>query len=374
MRNPSVQNKKLKSIRICNFHSKYNNLYIFCLFINDVASASSSDISETDDEKFPDGYDKDFLGDAEDKEKLNNMNELDRENEMYRRMEVREELMKQKKAAKILKKKRKEERRKQREEQLQKNRSAQKDSSDDSDSDVDSDDSDTNMKIKKSSKKGKIVESEEESSDEISSSEESSGDEYIGGTTEEKRKRLQAKQQKKLDKERRRKEKRKKELAKLSRNTLKVDDIFSGSESSDDDKTKVKKTTRKGHVFSSDGESGEIGSSDDDKMQDDIEDDRVIETFEELNRAKLSRFRCEQWCATPWFAKSIAGTYVRIGLGVNKETGREVHRVCEVVGILKTQTPYVVNDKCRTNVALNVKLGDSKRGFKILYRALKEDI
>merc|ERR1711972_707245 len=80
---------------------------------NDVASASSSDISETDDEKFPDGYDKDFLGDAEDKEKLNNMNELDRENEMYRRMEVREELMKQKKAAKILKKKRKEERRRQ---------------------------------------------------------------------------------------------------------------------------------------------------------------------------------------------------------------------------------------------------------------------
>merc|ERR1712004_306813 len=65
---------------------------------NDVVSESSSAMSDTDEDKFPDGLDKEYMGDQEDREKLQNMNELDRENGLYRRMEVREEMLKQRRA------------------------------------------------------------------------------------------------------------------------------------------------------------------------------------------------------------------------------------------------------------------------------------
>jgi len=343
---------------------------------NDAVSQSSSDMSDTDDDKFPDGLDKDFMGDTEDREKLQNMNELDREHELYRRMEVRDEMLKQKRAKKVLRKQKKEERRNRRENQLEKQQQLKgksgrggetSDSDEDSDeegakdkdsSDVDSDDSDTNMKITK--RKGVIKSSSEE--EESSSLMDTSDSEEEYATTTADRKKVAAKKQaRRLVRERKLKKRKDRERSK-AKSTLKVDEIFSGSSSDDNNKK-----SKKGKIFSSDGESGEIGSSDDDKQQDDAADDNTIDTVEELNRAKLSRFRCEQWCAAPWFDKAIKGTYVRIGLGVNKETGREVHRVCEVIGILKTHTPYGLPSVGRTNVALNVKLGDSKRGFRILY-------
>ena len=159
---------------------------------------------------------------------------------------------------------------------------------------------------------------------------------FSHATTTADRKKVAAKKQaRRLVRERKLKKRKDRERQK-SKSTLKVDEIFSGSSSDDNNKKSTK--DNKGKMFSSDGESGELDSSDDDKHDEAADDDNTIDTFEELNRAKLSRFLCEQWCTAPWFDKAIKGTYVRIGLGINKETGREVHRVCEVIGILKTHT------------------------------------
>merc|ERR1711879_667740 len=70
---------------------------------DETISQSSSEISASDPEKFPDGYDKDCIGDDDDREKLNDMPEIERESELYRRMELREDLQNKAKIEKKLK-------------------------------------------------------------------------------------------------------------------------------------------------------------------------------------------------------------------------------------------------------------------------------
>ena len=55
-----------------------------------VSTSSSSD----EDEEYDDGYDEDYLGDEEDKCRLNAMTEKEREQEIFRRIERREDGMK----------------------------------------------------------------------------------------------------------------------------------------------------------------------------------------------------------------------------------------------------------------------------------------
>lgn len=48
--------------------------------------------SESDEEKFYDGYDENLIGDAEDRERLEQMTEKEREQELFNRMERRQVL------------------------------------------------------------------------------------------------------------------------------------------------------------------------------------------------------------------------------------------------------------------------------------------
>lgn len=52
------------------------------------SSEGSSSDSDTSSEQFDDGLDADLLGDEEDQKKLNEMNETERESEMYKRQVV----------------------------------------------------------------------------------------------------------------------------------------------------------------------------------------------------------------------------------------------------------------------------------------------
>ena len=107
---------------------------------DEVISDSSSAISVEEEGKFPDGYDADCLGGADDRARLDKMSEIDREAELYRRIEQRDELTKRKMYQKKLKKERKELRRKKREIQRRKKIQREKGG--------DSDDSDTEMPVK----------------------------------------------------------------------------------------------------------------------------------------------------------------------------------------------------------------------------------
>lgn len=56
------------------------------------SSSSSSDSDSSEDEEFRDGYDDDLMGDAEDRARLEQMTEKEREQELFNRIEKREVL------------------------------------------------------------------------------------------------------------------------------------------------------------------------------------------------------------------------------------------------------------------------------------------
>lgn len=67
-------------------------LSLFCL-LGEV-SDSGSDDSDSDEDKFHDGYDENLIGDDEDKKRLEAMTEKEREQELFNRMERRAALKK----------------------------------------------------------------------------------------------------------------------------------------------------------------------------------------------------------------------------------------------------------------------------------------
>lgn len=46
---------------------------------------------------------------------------------------------------------------------------------------------------------------------------------------------------------------------------------------------------------------------------------------DELNRIRLSRHKLERWCHMPFFAKTVTGCFVRIGIG--NSSSKPVYRV-----------------------------------------------
>lgn len=56
------------------------------------SSSSSSDSDSSEDDVFRDGYDDDLMGDAEDRARLEQMTEKEREQELFNRIEKREVL------------------------------------------------------------------------------------------------------------------------------------------------------------------------------------------------------------------------------------------------------------------------------------------
>ena len=300
---------------------------------DETISESSSDIPISDPEKFPDGYDKDCIGDDDDRQKLNDMPEIERESELYRRMELREELQTKAKIQKKLKRKRKQRRRKRRELQLQKKRAKGMKLSDDSD------DSDIIKKKKVAPKRAQVSSSS-------SSSEADSDSSYEGAlTTEQKKKKARTKALKNLKKSQKKKTK-KLEAQKLHKKQLDVDEEFGTSS------TESKKSS---------SDEGELSASDHDDP-----DDRAVQNADEINIAKLSRFRCEQWCHNPWFRDLICGMYVRVGLGINKETGRETYRCAKILSTLTTLKHYELGNT-RTNLAANVQIGTKEKGYRLNY-------
>ncbi|XP_032357004.1 LOW QUALITY PROTEIN: RNA polymerase-associated protein RTF1 homolog [Etheostoma spectabile] len=92
------------------------------------SSSSSSDSDSSEDEVFRDGYDDDLMGDAEDRARLEQMTEKEREQELFNRIEKREVLKRRfeiKKKLKTAKKKEKEEKKKKQEEEQEKRKLSQ---------------------------------------------------------------------------------------------------------------------------------------------------------------------------------------------------------------------------------------------------------
>ncbi|XP_020569192.2 RNA polymerase-associated protein RTF1 homolog [Oryzias latipes] len=285
-------------------------------------NSSSSDSDTSEDDEFEDGYDDDLMGDAEDRARLEQMTEKEREQELFNRIEKREVLKRRfeiKQKLKTAKKKEKEEKKKKQEEEQEKKKQSQVQDS-----------------------------------------------QVVMSHNKERR----SKRDEKLDKKsqameelRAEREKKKNKTAELlaKREPLKTSEVYSDDEEEeeeDDDKSSVKSDR-----------SSRSSSYDDDEKEETPPKSQPVSLPEELNRIRLSRHKLERWCHMPFFAKTVTGCFVRIGIG--NSSSKPVYRVAEIVDVVETAKVYQLGST-RTNKGLQLRHGADTRVFRLEFVSNQE--
>ncbi|KAM3593977.1 uncharacterized protein V6R79_000153 [Siganus canaliculatus] len=286
------------------------------------SSSSSSDSDSSEDEVFKDGYDDDLMGDAEDRARLEQMTEKEREQELFNRIEKREVLKRRfeiKKKLKTAKKKEKEEKKKKQEEEQEKRKLSQV--------------QDTQVVMSHTKERR------------------SKRDEKLD-------KKSQAMEELKAERE-----KKKNKTAELlaKRQPLKTSEVYSDDEEEeeeDDDKSSVKSDR-----------SSRSSSYDDDEKEETPPKSQPVSLPDELNRVRLSRHKLERWCHMPFFAKTVTGCFVRIGIG--NSSSKPVYRVAEIVDVVETAKVYQLGST-RTNKGLQLRHGGDTRVFRLEFVSNQE--
>uniref|UniRef100_A0A4W4HF68 RNA polymerase-associated protein RTF1 homolog n=1 Tax=Electrophorus electricus TaxID=8005 RepID=A0A4W4HF68_ELEEL len=288
---------------------------------NSSSSSSDSD-SSSEDEVFRDGYGDDLMGDEEDRARLEQMTEKEREQELFNRIEKREVLKRRfeiKQKLKTAKKKEKEEKKKKQEEEQEKRKQSQV--------------PDTQVMSHNKERRSKR-------------------DEKLD-------KKSQAMEELKAERE-----KKKNRTAELlaKRQPLKTSEVYSDDEEEeeeDDDKSSVK------------SDRSSRSSSYDEEEEKDVTPPRSqpVSLPEELNRIRLSRHKLERWCHMPFFAKTVTGCFVRIGIG--NSSSKPVYRVAEIVDVVETAKVYQLGST-RTNKGLQLRHGGDTRVFRLEFVSNQE--
>uniref|UniRef100_A0A8C8JHD0 RNA polymerase-associated protein RTF1 homolog n=1 Tax=Oncorhynchus tshawytscha TaxID=74940 RepID=A0A8C8JHD0_ONCTS len=296
------------------------------------SSASSSD-SSSEDDVFRDGYGEDLMGDEEDRARLEQMTEKEREQELFNRIEKREVLKRRfeiKKKLKTAKKKEKEEKKKNHEEEQKKKR---------------------------------------ERSSSGHHEDRTHQDQQVMSHNKERR----TKRDEKLDKKsqameelKAEREKKKTRTAELlaKRQPLKTSEVYSDDEEEeeeeeDDDKSSVK----------SDRSSHSSSYSEDEEKEETPPKSQPVSLPDELNRVRLSRHKLERWCHMPFFQKTVSGCFVRIGIG--NSSSKPVYRVAEIVDVVETAKVYQLGTT-RTNKGLQLRHGGDTRVFRLEFVSNQE--
>ncbi|XP_049596709.1 RNA polymerase-associated protein RTF1 homolog [Syngnathus scovelli] len=291
---------------------------------SDSNSSSSSDSDSSEDDVFRDGYDDDLMGDAEDRARLEQMTEKEREQELFNRIEKREVLKRRfeiKKKLKTAKKKEKEEKKKKHEEEQEKRKLSQV--------------QDTQVVMSHNKERR------------------SKRDEKLD-------KKSQAMEELKAERE-----KKKNKTAELlaKREPLKTSEVYSDDEEEeeeeDDDKSSVK----------SDRSSRSSSFDDDDEKEETPPKSQPVSLPDELNRIRLSRHKLERWCHMPFFAKTVTGCFVRIGIG--NSSSKPVYRVAEITDVVETAKVYQLGTT-RTNKGLQLRHGGDMRVFRLEFVSNQE--
>ncbi|KJH49960.1 Plus-3 domain protein [Dictyocaulus viviparus] len=103
----------------------------------------------------------------------------------------------------------------------------------------------------------------------------------------------------------------------------------------------------------------EGGSEDDDAKK---EARREVETVAELSRARISRYKMAKIVYAPFFAKTVVGCFVRVGLG--GYGGKSKYRLSQVVDVVETNRVYTFENN-KTNKGLKLRYGSDERVFRI---------
>ncbi|OXB61153.1 hypothetical protein ASZ78_008437 [Callipepla squamata] len=286
---------------------------------NSSSSSSDSD-SSSEDEEFHDGYGEDLMGDEEDRARLEQMTEKEREQELFNRIEKREVLKRRfeiKKKLKTAKKKEKKEKKKKQEEEQEKK---------------------------------KLTQIQESQVTSHNKERRSKRDEKLD-------KKSQAMEELKAERE-----KRKNRTAELlaKKQPLKTSEVYSDDEEEEEDDKSSEKSDR----------SSRSSSSDEEEEKEEIPPkSQPVSLPEELNRVRLSRHKLERWCHMPFFAKTVTGCFVRIGIG--NHNSKPVYRVAEITGVVETAKVYQLGGT-RTNKGLQLRHGSDQRVFRLEFVSNQE--
>ncbi|MGH0122928.1 UNVERIFIED_CONTAM: hypothetical protein FKN15_018595 [Acipenser sinensis] len=271
------------------------------------SSSSSESESSSEDEEFHDGYGEDLMGDAEDRERLEQMTEKEREQELFK-----------KKLKTAKKKEKKEKKKKQDEEQQEKKKLSQI--------------QDTQVVMSHNKERR------------------SKRDEKLD-------KKSQAMEE--LKAEREKKKNRTVELL-SKKQPLKTSEVYSDDEEEEDDDKSSVKSDRSSRTSSSDEE---------EEKEETPPKSQPVSLPDELNRIRLSRHKLERWCHMPFFAKTVTGCFVRIGIG--NSSSKPVYRVAEIVDVVETAKVYQLGTT-RTNKGLQLRHGNDTRVFRLEFVSNQE--
>ncbi|XP_069984349.1 RNA polymerase-associated protein RTF1 homolog isoform X2 [Penaeus vannamei] len=314
----------------------------------EVSDSNSSD-SEVDlDEEFDDGLDENMIGDEEDRARLEQMTEKEREQEIYNRIEKREVLRTRFEIEKKLKLAKKKDQQKRKEKEGDKPKEKKQPVLTDRKKTLEERAGKTDkFAALKAKRENKIRLAEEERL--------------------KKEKQEEEKRRKKEEKERSAESDSDAEDSK-AKHKLKASEVYSDSDDSgsDSDKsTKSEKSTRRrsssSSSSSSSGSDSDSGRSNDSYRSRD-ERPKTVTSKEDLEKIRLSRHKMERFVHLPIFSKAIIGCYVRIGIGSNQ--GRPVYRVAEITEVCETAKIYQLGNT-RTNKGLRLKHGSHERVFRL---------
>ena len=276
----------------------------------------------SDDKEFDDGLDDDLIGDDADRARLEELTEKEREEELFKRAENRENLRKRFEIQKKLK--------------LQAKKDKKQAAAAPSD-DEDPYDDYSDAKVRAQDRQKKLDSMRfDKKSDALSQL------------------KLKRQEKEKRDQERKEALKAEKSTRSDSDDDKRGRSRRSRSRSSSSSSRSSRRSSR-----SSSRSSEASGSSSDQKSP---VQQKYIETAEDLEPIRLSRFKLERFVHLPFFKRLVIGCFVRIGIGQHQ--GRSVYRLAEVADVVETGKVYNVG-KVRTNTGLRLRFGKQERVFRL---------
>lgn len=269
-------------------------------------SENESLSEDSDDAAFNDGLDENCVGDAEDRNKLMNMTEAERERVLFERMEKRESMKTRQEIQRKLKLQKKKEEAAKLEADRKKNEQESKAAA-----------RAQRMRKPVLDDKGK------------------------GKAIDELKAKREAHKAKLKSNERRSKSPEPKPL-------LKTKDVYTDDDD-DDEKS-----------LSSSVSSAE--SADESDRESTPEVVRYISTKEQLSKIRLSRFKLEKCVHLPFFKDTVCGCFIRIGIG--DKMGKKVYRVAEIFDVVTTPKTYSLGN-VKTNKGLKVRHGLAENMYRL---------
>eukprot|EP00658_Telonema_sp_P-2_P025462 TRINITY_DN20255_c0_g1_i2.p1 TRINITY_DN20255_c0_g1~~TRINITY_DN20255_c0_g1_i2.p1 ORF type:complete len:563 (+),score=170.87 TRINITY_DN20255_c0_g1_i2:199-1887(+) len=77
----------------------------------------------------------------------------------------------------------------------------------------------------------------------------------------------------------------------------------------------------------------------------------------------LKRTILEEWQDKPYFKESVVGTFVKVNIGISKQTGQPTYRLCRVTGVKETTRKYKLSSGLWSNLHLVLSFGADAKGF-----------